>query len=44
MTTSPSDARKASKLMRKSKSKKVRSVAASDLAQARRRKRSKKKT
>jgi hypothetical protein len=42
MTTSPREASKASKLMRTSKSKKVRSVAASDLRQAQR-KRSKKK-
>ena len=39
MTTSKSDARKASKLLRTSKSKTVRSVAGSDLAQAKRGKR-----
>jgi hypothetical protein len=39
MTTSKRDASKASKLLRTSRSKTVRSVAGSDLAQAKRRKR-----
>lgn len=41
MATSKRDASKASKLLRTSKNKTVRSVAASDLAQAKRRKKSK---
>jgi hypothetical protein len=41
MPTSKKDASKASKLLRTSKSRTVRSVAASDLAQARRRKKRK---